>query len=240
MSMIRAVRGRFAGQGRGFTLIELLIVIAIILILIAIALPNFLEAQIRARVTKAKGEIRTVAIAMDSYFLDFKVYPPQTESDIMKRGRFEQGLMWLTSPIAYIRSLPEDPFPGLNKHTEGGIITFESGGCRAGQTFPRCTQCLVTWVVYSRGPSENPEAVIRGADAHWNRLGGQSIISYNPTNGTKSEGTLHWWGGDPYFIGVRVPTADLITAYKSNPAPLSDPLIVDYKPYLHTMPPSLP
>lgn len=39
----------------GFTLIELLIVIAIILILIAIALPNFLEAQIRAKVTKAKG-----------------------------------------------------------------------------------------------------------------------------------------------------------------------------------------
>ncbi|MBK7496274.1 MAG: prepilin-type N-terminal cleavage/methylation domain-containing protein [Candidatus Omnitrophica bacterium] len=34
---------------RGFTLIELLIVIAIILILIGIALPNFLEAQVRAR-----------------------------------------------------------------------------------------------------------------------------------------------------------------------------------------------
>ena len=32
---------------RGFTLIELLIVIAIILILISIALPNFLEAQVR-------------------------------------------------------------------------------------------------------------------------------------------------------------------------------------------------
>ncbi len=35
----------------GFTLIELLIVIAIILILIAIALPNFMEAQMRAKVT---------------------------------------------------------------------------------------------------------------------------------------------------------------------------------------------
>ncbi|MBW7937580.1 MAG: prepilin-type N-terminal cleavage/methylation domain-containing protein, partial [Candidatus Omnitrophica bacterium] len=34
----------------GFTLIELLIVIAIILILISIALPNFLEAQMRAKV----------------------------------------------------------------------------------------------------------------------------------------------------------------------------------------------
>ena len=47
---------------RGFTLIELLIVIAIILILIAIALPNFLEAQMRAKVTKANSEIRTLAV----------------------------------------------------------------------------------------------------------------------------------------------------------------------------------
>lgn len=51
----------------GFTLIELLIVIAIILILIAIALPNFLEAQIRARVTKANGELRSLATALFDY-----------------------------------------------------------------------------------------------------------------------------------------------------------------------------
>ncbi|MCA9433681.1 MAG: prepilin-type N-terminal cleavage/methylation domain-containing protein, partial [Candidatus Omnitrophica bacterium] len=53
-------------QVRGFTLIELLIVIAIILILIAIALPKFLEAQVRAKIAKAKGEMRTLGIAMDS------------------------------------------------------------------------------------------------------------------------------------------------------------------------------
>lgn len=52
---------------KGFTLIELLIVIAIILILIAIALPNFLEAQIRARVTKANGELRSLATALFDY-----------------------------------------------------------------------------------------------------------------------------------------------------------------------------
>lgn len=52
---------------KGFTLIELLIVIAIILILIAIALPNFLEAQIRARVTKANGEMRSLATALFDY-----------------------------------------------------------------------------------------------------------------------------------------------------------------------------
>lgn len=55
----------------GFTLIELLIVIAIILILIAIALPNFLEAQERARVTKAKAELRTMETAINTHVLDY-------------------------------------------------------------------------------------------------------------------------------------------------------------------------
>jgi len=48
---------------KAFTLIELLIVIAIIIILIAIALPNFLEAQIRARATKATAELRIIGTA---------------------------------------------------------------------------------------------------------------------------------------------------------------------------------
>jgi len=55
---------------RGFTLIELLIVIAIILILIAIALPNFLEAQIRARVTQAAGNLRSAQTAAMTHLSD--------------------------------------------------------------------------------------------------------------------------------------------------------------------------
>src|SRR3989337_2384657 len=60
----------------GFTLIELLIVIAIILILIAIALPNFLEAQVRAKVTASKANIRSIEIAMYSLNSDMgSVHP---------------------------------------------------------------------------------------------------------------------------------------------------------------------
>lgn len=61
---------------KGFTLIELLIVIAIILILISIALPNFLEAQIRAKVTATRGNLKSFESAMHSFVLDNgDVYP---------------------------------------------------------------------------------------------------------------------------------------------------------------------
>ena len=51
-------------------MIELLIVIAIILILIAIALPNFLEAQVRAKVTASRSNMRSIEVAMHSLLID--------------------------------------------------------------------------------------------------------------------------------------------------------------------------
>ncbi|MCX7017480.1 MAG: prepilin-type N-terminal cleavage/methylation domain-containing protein [bacterium] len=66
-----------ANRSRGFTLIELLIVVAIIAILAAIAVPNFLEAQTRAKVSRAKSDMRTISTALESYKIDTNKYPEQ-------------------------------------------------------------------------------------------------------------------------------------------------------------------
>ena len=87
----------------GFTLVELLIVIAIILTLISIALPNFLEARMRAKVVRAEGDIRSLAMALESYRLDFKDYPPTPMESL---GSRYQRLSFLTTPVAYMTSLP--------------------------------------------------------------------------------------------------------------------------------------
>src|SRR3989304_928043 len=94
---------------RGFTLIELLIVIAIILILIAIALPNFLEAQIRAKVARVEADLRTIVTALETYFIDWGIYPNQSEDEFDNAAH---GLSQLTTPLQYLPELPFDVFVG--------------------------------------------------------------------------------------------------------------------------------
>jgi prepilin-type N-terminal cleavage/methylation domain-containing protein len=94
---------------RGFTLIELLIVVAIIAILAAIAVPNFLEAQTRAKVARVKADNRTVATAMESYRVDYNNYVKATDKHfaLWNSADFPANpeytvLERLSTPVAYI------------------------------------------------------------------------------------------------------------------------------------------
>jgi prepilin-type N-terminal cleavage/methylation domain-containing protein len=193
-------KGLSAPGRRGFTLIELLIVIAIILILIAIALPNFLEAQIRARVTKAKGEIRTIGIAQESYYLDFKVYPAEHERNQINRN--QTGLFWLTHPIKYITSIPGDPFAAFSQDDENNPlvpkpISYETGGIEIGGSplSVRCPSCMAFYLIFSNGPDSHQET--SGQHPHFDN----AFNNYSPTNGTISTGEIVQWGGDSSWIG---------------------------------------
>lgn len=114
----------------GFTLIELLIVIAIILILISIALPNYMEARIRAQLTNTRACLHAYRTANEAYNADFRVYIPDVDGQEREKTT---GMAWsalwarsrkvvcdsvgemctyamLTTPIQYMKKLCFDPF----------------------------------------------------------------------------------------------------------------------------------
>ncbi len=106
-------RNKKENKKDGFTLIELLIVVAIIAILAAIAIPNFLEAQTRAKVSRVKNDLRALATAQEAYFVDWNSY---TKYDRGGDDWIAPGVPWLegwkqlTTPVAYTTSIPRDPF----------------------------------------------------------------------------------------------------------------------------------
>jgi len=58
-------------KSKGFTLIELMVVIVIIGILVAIALPNFIAAQDRAKLSSVKANMHTLQTIAETYAVDW-------------------------------------------------------------------------------------------------------------------------------------------------------------------------
>ncbi|MBU0759912.1 MAG: type II secretion system GspH family protein [Candidatus Omnitrophica bacterium] len=122
---------------KGFTLIELLIVIAVISILIGIALPRFKGMQDEGNIAKAKGELKTLQVAVESYYIHNNNTYPATGS-----AALETALASATPSI--ITSVPTDPF-----RSTGADYVYVRGGTNGKY-----------YIIYSVGPGGNGSASI--------------------------------------------------------------------------------
>ncbi len=187
---------------RAFTLIELLIVVAIIAILAAIAIPNFLEAQTRSKVSRAMADMRTLATALECYAVDQNGdYPFDLDS---------RGWPWyitdvLSTPITYVTNAAalHDPFR-MHLNQNDASWRFRYVNYRANYGSKPWPPCWCPGPYYTRWVASTPDSTIDQCIEQWglwklssagpDRTANSSFfladLVYDPTNGTISGGDV--------------------------------------------------
>jgi prepilin-type N-terminal cleavage/methylation domain-containing protein len=198
-------------RSRGFTLIELLIVVAIIAILAAIAVPNFLEAQVRSKVARTQADMRTMATAIEAYHVDNNKYPLPVAivmpsfavvypMPVASHANYDHNFLpgTISTPIAYLSSIPSDVFANssVTPQPEQSTLYYMSWeytrdlAAAANQTFNLGQQtrnnAFGAWVMFACGPDRDRK------DLAPSQVGATGLILgvYDPTNGTVSNGDI--------------------------------------------------
>ncbi|MFB3785198.1 MAG: type IV pilin protein [bacterium] len=185
-----------------FTLIELLIVVAIIGVLAAIAVPNFLNAQTRAKIARVMGDHQAVGSALELYQIDQNGFPfPR------RQFHYIEYVNELTTPVAYTSSIAlPDPFrPDSQKNwypsdqrtvlsyqyiCYGGLWTTYSNVRAHAEAYHINIDSLKGYSLMSHGPDK----VTQGLE--WLPIQGNINNMYSPSNGLYSLGDIARFGGN--------------------------------------------
>ena len=140
--------GRAWKKGEGFTLIELLIVVAIIAILAGIAIPNFVRAGNKTKISRVFADFKHIGEALETYAMDNVAYPSENDAfDALVPN--------------YITSIPKDPFSDATYRYYTDAAADQPGSA---------------WFLVSHGPDGTEDVTDSAAGFSWadaDRVSGQ-------------------------------------------------------------------
>ncbi len=162
------------------------VVVYLVAAYVNMVVAGFMNAQVRARISRALAEERQIAVALESFFLDNGCYPlsvdaSRTDAALMKdmfgnltSAHIENASgssikrIYMTTPIAYIAQVPSDPHRG--RGNEYGYLYMSDGSSY--------------YAIVSYGPDGVPDIA---PDTDKFRL---AQLIYAPSNGTYSRGDI--------------------------------------------------
>jgi prepilin-type N-terminal cleavage/methylation domain-containing protein len=166
---------------KGFSLIELLIVVAIISLLASIAIPNYMESLVRAKVARTQADLAHVSRLLIAYETDSGKYLEDSADDPLG------ALNVLTTPLSYAQDLPVD-------------ICRTEGDPDYGKSYFYAThdghfEDAVTIASWTHGRRDFRFALASyGPDGVFSHGAFVDVMPYDATNGTVSTGNLWRFG----------------------------------------------
>lgn len=177
--------------------------------------PHINSKPIRGPVSRARTNMRYIALALENYVVDSHVYPPMHSFDassfdperIHRRGGAGlsfiepggNGVSGLTTPLAYVTSLLSDPFAPI----EGMPFAYWAPANGRAEVNPADGGTTVGWILISPGPDEDYNLTPADLPTAYDPIhsgqpsdvllaggGARGAYTYDPTNGIVSAGDL--------------------------------------------------
>ncbi|MBI1783913.1 prepilin-type N-terminal cleavage/methylation domain-containing protein [Candidatus Sumerlaeota bacterium] len=196
-------RGLQFSKRTAFTFVELMIVLIIIATLAAIAVPNFLESKVRASVSRSKADLATLKMAIETYRLENHAYPRNRVTGVPD----PYDLIVLTTPVAYLGSLPPDAMTtqevrgahhprtmGLRPYNYFNAIQADPvAGLKVKSDEGFGDYGHIVGFIWGIGPALGIPGVVdpKFQPTKISPNGEADLIRYDPTNGSTSRGDIY-------------------------------------------------
>jgi type II secretory pathway pseudopilin PulG len=190
----------------GATSWQLAVLISVAALVCLGASQSFLEAQVRAKVARARANLGAMAVGLEAYRVDWAICPYDgfNYNGSLGQGRYNYWYppVDLTTPVSYMSARDwEDPFRVITSvtHWQARQIRYTSSGATWGGQFPQLNNSAFVSSYYSRILQEYGDWRLSasGPDGLYGPTGWPGVsaypsnpIPYDPTNGASSQGDV--------------------------------------------------